>query len=177
MATATARTSDNEAGFGLLMLQGILNIVIGFLLLTNTGATLTVLVLILGIYWLIIGIVDLVTLFFDRTDWGWKLFTGILGVIAGLVIINHPLWSAALVPTTVALILGIQGLIIGAIAVYRSFKGAGIGSAILGIISILFGLLILNRPLLSAAALVWFLGIIGIVGGVASIILAFQRRK
>ncbi len=176
MATA-AINAKADGAWGLVLLQGILSIVIGFLLLTNTGATLSVLVVLLGIYWLFIGIVDLVSLFFDRTMWGWKLFTGILGVIAGLVIINHPLWSSAVVPATAALILGIDGLIIGGIAIYKSFNGAGWGSAILGVISVIFGLLIISRPLLSAVALVWVLGIFGIVGGVAAVIAAFQMRK
>ena len=37
----------------------------------------------LGFYWLIGGIMEIVSLFVDRTAWGWKLFMGIVSIVAG----------------------------------------------------------------------------------------------
>ncbi|UCC53304.1 MAG: DUF308 domain-containing protein, partial [Anaerolineaceae bacterium] len=63
----------------LILLEGILAIIIGILLFTSTTQTLAVLVVFLGLYWLIKGIFDIVSLFVDHTAWGWKLFIGIIG--------------------------------------------------------------------------------------------------
>src|SRR5215469_11143318 len=100
----------------ILLIEGIAAIIIGILLFTDTDQTVFTLTLFLGIWWFIGGIIDLITLFFDRTAWGWRLFSGILGIIAGLIIIRHPMWAALLVPASLAWLLGIFGVVIGIMA-------------------------------------------------------------
>jgi uncharacterized membrane protein HdeD (DUF308 family) len=108
--------------------------------------------------------------------WGWKLFAGILGIIAGIIIIQHPIWSTILVPTVAIIILGIDGIIIGIVSLVQAFKGGGWGVGILGVLSILFGLILVANPLIGAAALPWVLGIFGIFGGLFAIVMAFRLR-
>ncbi len=63
--------------------------IIGIMLLTKyRQTTAIVLVQILGLYWLMRGIFDIVSIFVDHTAWGWKLFMGIIGIIAGIVILR-----------------------------------------------------------------------------------------
>src|SRR6266702_3648835 len=83
----------------LVMIAGITVFIVGLLLLISPGMILLVLVQLLGAYWLVTGILSLVSLCIDRTLWGLKLVSGILGVLAGLVVLRDPLWSAILVPT------------------------------------------------------------------------------
>jgi uncharacterized membrane protein HdeD (DUF308 family) len=59
----------------LLLMGGILNVIIGLLLLTAPVKTVLLLVLTLGIYWLVTGIFILVGMFVDQSAWGWKLFS------------------------------------------------------------------------------------------------------
>jgi uncharacterized membrane protein HdeD (DUF308 family) len=177
--TAAAMPMTEARGTGpwwLVLLEGIAALILGFLLLTNTGETVFVLVQFVGFYWLIDGIFRLVSIFIDRSDWGWKLAAGIIGIIAGLYVIRHPLWAAFAVPETAAVIVGILGIIMGAIALFQAFRGAGWGSGILGALGILFGLTIISNPMLSAVGLAWTLGILGIVGGIAMIFMAFRLR-
>ncbi len=109
--------------------------------------------------------------------WGWKLIVGILGVIAGLIVIQHPLWSALLVPATLVLILGIEGILIGVVRLVQAFMGAGWGAGILGVLSILFGLILAFNPLLGALSLPLVLGILGIILGIVAIVMAFRIRS
>ena len=64
------------------LVQGIAAIVLGILLLTYTGATSAILAGFIGFYWLIQGVVNLISMFVDHTMWGWKLFIGGLFIAA-----------------------------------------------------------------------------------------------
>lgn len=161
----------------LILLQGIAALILGFLLLTDPGMTVLVLVQFLGAYWFIDGIFRIVSIFVDRTGWGWKLFGGIVGILAGIFILRHPLWSAMLVPETIALLIGIMGVLAGGAQLYSAFKGAGWGQGILGALSIIFGILILFNPFGAALALPFVFGLLGIVAGIATIVTAFQVRR
>ena len=92
--TAEARAGEQQVPWWLVLVQGIAAIIVGVLLLIEPRMTTTILVQVMGIYFLVAGIVNLVSLFVDRTAWGWKLLLGVLGIIAGLMIIQHPLWSS-----------------------------------------------------------------------------------
>jgi uncharacterized membrane protein HdeD (DUF308 family) len=182
--TAAAVTTDSTTEGGrigmpwwLILLQGIAALVLGFLLLTDAGMTTLVLVQFLGAYWFIDGIFRIVSIFIDRTGWGWKLFGGIVGILAGIFILRHPLWSAFLVPETIALLIGILGILAGGAQLYSAFKGAGWGAGILGALSIIFGFLILFNPLGAALALPFVFGILGIVAGIAAIVMSFRVRR
>ena len=160
----------------LVLIEGIFAVIIGIMLLSNPKATTAVLVQVLGIYWFIAGILSIVSIFVDRTAWGWKLIVGILGILAGIIILQHPLWSTVLVPTTLVIVLGIQGMIIGIVGVIRAFQGAGWGTGLLGVLSFILGLYLLLNPLAAAIALPIVLGIFAIVGGILAVIQAFRLR-
>jgi uncharacterized membrane protein HdeD (DUF308 family) len=161
-----------------VLLEGIALVIIGILLITNTEQTVFTLVLFLGIWWFISGIFDLISLFIDRTGWGWKLFTGILGIVAGLAIIRHPLWAAFMVPATLVWVLGIFGIAIGIMALIRAFQGDGWGTGILGIASIVLGLIVLSANLGMAIATAIVVGALAaIAGGIAAIVYSFRLRS
>jgi uncharacterized membrane protein HdeD (DUF308 family) len=163
----------------LLLLGGILNIIVGILLLTNPARTVLALVWVLGLYWLIQGIFTLIGMFVDHSAWGWKLFMGILSILAGIVVLRHPIASTAVIPSILILLLGIQGVIVGIVSLIMAFRGGGWGAGILGAISIVFGIiLILNYANLGTVlAFIWVVGIFAIVGGGIQIVQAFQQRQ
>lgn len=161
------------------VIGGGLNIFLGFLLLTIPVKTVLVLVLVLGYYWVFSGILTLVYMFMDRHAWGWKLFSGLLSIMAGIYILSYPLISAVVIPAMVVLFLGIQGLIVGAISLFLAFKGGGWGAAIMGILSVIFGgVLIANfASLSSVVTLVWVVALFSLIGGALEVIQSIMQRN
>ncbi len=161
----------------MVLLEGLAAVIVGVLLLTSPGITTLVLVQVLGFYWLIVGILALVSLFVDRSLWGWKLCSGLLGILSGLVIIRHPLWSALLIPTLLVIVLAVQSLLQGVIKMVEAFRGGGFGAIVLGILNILLGVLLLSAPLTAAFVLPLVVGIFALIGGVAAIFGAFRLHS
>jgi uncharacterized membrane protein HdeD (DUF308 family) len=177
MTSATAAFGKQERAmpWWIPLIEGIALIIVGILLFTNTAAATEVLVLVLGIYWLIAGIMELVSLFIDRSAWGLKLLGGIIGIWAGLLILQHPLRGALALGFAIVIILGIQALILGVINLIQAFRGAGWGIGILGVINIIFGIILLGNVWV-AAILPWVLGGLAIVGGIVAIVMAFRMK-
>ncbi|HEY7131369.1 MAG TPA: HdeD family acid-resistance protein [Candidatus Limnocylindrales bacterium] len=170
-------TTDTDLPWWLYIVQGIALLVLGVLALSAPGATLVVLVQLVGIYWLVSGIVTLVGLVGDRTAWGWKLFAGIVGVLAGIAIVAHPLWASVLVPTTLVLVIGIFGIVNGAMMIFASFGRRRWTGVILGIFGVFLGLILVANPVIGAATLPFVIGAFALVGGVMSIGTAFYERR
>ena len=126
MTTAPAAFEKQKRSmpWWLVLIQGILLVVVGILLFTNTGATVVVLAQILAIYWLIAGVLELVSIFIDRSAWGLKLLGGIIGIWAGLFIINNPIGGTLAFGFAVVIILGIQALLLGITNIIQAFRGA-----------------------------------------------------
>src|SRR3954452_18657440 len=181
MATATAAVAAPARSltpWWLMLLEGIALVLIGIMLFTDTEQTVFTLVLFIGIWWFISGIFDLVSLFLDRTHWGWKLASGLLGIIAGIAIIRHPIWAAFLVPATLVWVVGFIGIAVGVMALIRAFRGAGWGTAILGVISIILGVVAFGANLgIAVATAIFATAIWSLVGGIAAIIYAFRLRS
>ena len=177
MTTASALPSQQSNIWWLFLLQGIAGIILGLMLLTAPGVTIVALVTFLGFYWLIMGILALVRVFVDRSvPWIWSLLIGIVGILAGIFVVRHPLLAALTVPTVIVIILGVEGLIMGVLEIIAGFKGGGIGSFILGVIYLLVGLLLLGSPMAAALAVPLVFGVLLLVQGVALIVWAFRVR-
>lgn len=177
MAASRIEAMKQAAPWWVLLLEGIAALALGILLILQPQMTTTLLVLVLGLYWLVSGILSIVRIFRDRSRWGLKLAAGILGIIAGLLALQFPLGVAIILQATVVVILGIIGLVVGLISIIEAFQGGGWGLGILGVISIILGFLLIFNPLQGAVSLPVVLGIIGIIGGVAVIIIAFRARS
>src|SRR5947209_4688881 len=130
----------------LVLLEGIAAVIIGLFLLMSPGITLLFLVQVAGFFWLFGGILRIVSIFVDSSLWGWKLIGGIIGVLAGILVLQHPIWSTLLVPAVYVIILGIQGIIVGVTSLVVAFSGGGWGAGILGVLSIVFGIILLLNP-------------------------------
>ena len=175
----TAMTKEAEAlgvPWWLVLIEGIALVIMGLLLLANPAQTAVILVQVVGLYWLIGGIFKIVSMFLDSSMWGWKLAAGIIGVLAGIIVLNHPLWSPLVVGGTLVIILGIQGIIFGVVGLMEAFKGAGWGAGVLGVVSILFGILFLFNVWAFTFSLPWAIGILALVGGVVAIVGAFKLK-
>ncbi len=172
----TAKAPQEAAPWWMVLIQGIAAIIIGILLLTNTAGTVLVLVQFMGIYWLISGLFSIVSMFIDSTAWGLKLLSGILGIGAGFVVLQHPLWSPLIVGSVLIIILGVEGLIIGVVNIIQAFRGGGLGIGVMGVLSIIFGIILLSNVWVATFSLPLVLGIFGIVLGIVAVVAAFRLR-
>lgn len=162
----------------IVLIQGIAAMIIGVLLLTNPLQTAAIIVWSVGLYWVITGVISLVRIFTDRGHTFWKLFSGIIGILAGWFLMTNVGDGAVVIfGVTVIIVLAIQGIIMGIVGLIEAFQGGGWGPGILGSISIIIGILLLGSPLGYAAVLPWVIGIFAIVGGIFAVIMAFRLRK
>lgn len=158
-----------------ILIDGIVAIILGVLLVTRPLSTVIALVFLLGWYWLISGVLGIITAFKDDTNRIWKAIFGIIGIIAGLAVILNPIVSGILVPTTMILIVGSLGIIMGAIGLIHGIKGDR-GAAVIGLLSIILGLLLVGSPLIAAAMLTYLLGGLFIIGGMTSAYIGIKMR-
>jgi uncharacterized membrane protein HdeD (DUF308 family) len=178
MTTAAQPTNPVQQFWWIALLQGICAIIIGALLVAEPAETFLALLPLIGIYWLVIGILSLVRIFIDRSvPWILSLLTGVIGVLAGLAVLRHPLLAAIMIPTVLIIVLGVQGLVMGILEIIEGFRGGGVWSFVLGIINILVGLLLLARPIAAALAVPFVFGILLLVQGLFLIIWAFRVRS
>jgi uncharacterized membrane protein HdeD (DUF308 family) len=189
MTKSAAKTQVSQAPaqpqrpWWLTLIGGVLAIVVGAILLWGNLVTQVktyfLLVEVLGIWWLVDGIFDIVHMFTDHTQWAWKLFIGVVSIIAGGYILMYPVLVGLELPALFVLILGIWGVIKGALMMVMAFKGGGGAYAILGIFAIFFGLILIAAYTVPGVGYVavWFAAIFGIVGGFFLIYRALQQRK
>src|SRR5436189_6466048 len=162
-----------------VLVEGIFALIFGILLITAPGSTFLFLVTVLGFYWLIRGIFSLIEIFIPNTGihWGWLLFMGILGIIAGVVVLRNLVYATAVVGTFIIVFLAVDGLIMGIMGLIRAFTGGGWGPGILGILTIIIAIFLFTNLLGAVLALPIVLGAFLIVGGIVAIFFSFRIRR
>ena len=126
MAKAVSMEPVPTTTWWIYLLEGIGAILIGLLLLMAPAATVVAITLFLGFYWLFVGVLELVRMFVDRSvPWYWSLLIGLLGIAAGLLVLNHPLFAAVILPATLVIYLGVLGIVIGPVLMLCSLEFVG----------------------------------------------------
>ena len=97
---------------------GVLSVIVGFSLLRTPFQAVEVMIFVLGIFWVSQGIVGFVTAFEVKQGRNWRLFSAILGVVAGIVVLVYPISSAL----TLALFGGIWLVILGITQIIAAFE-------------------------------------------------------
>jgi uncharacterized membrane protein HdeD (DUF308 family) len=108
-------------GWGWSLASGILDFILGLLLIINPQISIITLPLFVGfvvLYRSMMGIAWSIELKkFKISDWGWLLFIGILGVIFSFFLLWNPFFAGL----TVAIFTGISLIIVGTFHIYFSF--------------------------------------------------------
>jgi uncharacterized membrane protein HdeD (DUF308 family) len=167
-----------DDNWGWLLARGIIAILFGIMAMVWPGITAVALAVLWGCWALVDGVVNLVAGFQKgAAGKAWKIFFGVISILAGLVAIVHP-FDAALVLTW---ILGIW-FIVAAI-----FQGVGAFSStrtqprwmllVSAVLSLLIGILFVARPGTGVLSIVLWLGIVAIIWGIFLIFAAFAARR
>jgi uncharacterized membrane protein HdeD (DUF308 family) len=173
---ATALEIEKKYTNAIFLLGGIISLVFGILLIARTQGTIEVIMLLVGLWWLIKGLFDLLAIFIDKSQWGLKLLGGILGVIAGLLVLNFPLVGGAVYFSFMVILLGILGLLFGVVAIVAAFQGAGWGSGLFGVVSVIIGLLMIFNSLMTAQILLWIFAILLIIQGAVALFIGVTQK-
>jgi uncharacterized membrane protein HdeD (DUF308 family) len=98
---------------------GIFSIIVALIMIRNITTTIAVVGFILGVYWIIHGIIQFVMSVGDKTypARGWTIFMSIITVIAGIVVVAWPLKSL----TALAWLLGIWFIVLGILGIILAF--------------------------------------------------------
>lgn len=157
---------------------GIAAVVLGICLLVWPGRTLEVACVILGIYFLISGVVRVVSSIVEvGLPGGWRvlgILVGILLIIAGFVALRYVPASTATLAVMFTLVVGISWIMEGVMALAESWKAPGSGWAIAyAIISILAGFVLLCMPGAGTVWLIVFGGCAMVVMGIIAVVRAF----
>ncbi|MGE5376553.1 MAG: DUF308 domain-containing protein [Bacteroidota bacterium] len=181
-AASAVQTQTRQRPWWLTLISGILAVIIGATLLWGgLGAkvqTYMLLVTFLGIWWMVQGIFDIIAIFIDHSMWGWKLFIGIVSIMAGFYILSYPIVSAIALPKIFVLVLGIWGLMYGIILLIMAFQGGGWGAGILGVLGIIFGIALMANYYVvgMGLAMLWTAALFAFFGGFVMIFQAFKQR-
>jgi uncharacterized membrane protein HdeD (DUF308 family) len=135
----------------LVLTQGIAAVLVALVQLTQPGVdNLLTMLALLGVYWLLGGILELVDLALAGRRWAWRLAGASAGIAAGFVVLREPLWSTLLMPELLAPTMGWFGLAAGVVYLVRALAGGGRGALVLGAQSLALGVV----PLIGSPQLI-----------------------
>ena len=166
----------SQAPWWSILLEGIIAVVIGIFLLYEPIATTILLIQLLAIFWLAEGIVAVIGALIFTKDGKWKLLSGILSIIAGVVILMYPIISPYIVLKFLVIFIGVLAIVNGVVVLASVLKGGGWGMGVLGILSIVLGLLLLTNSLVGFLVLPWVFGFFLIIGGIGTVIWGMKMR-
>jgi len=109
----TFRADDASAGMRTLYaLAGALSILVGMLVLRDPLQTLLVIALLLGAWWIVSGVIDVVTSIAGGEQPGrwWRLAMGVISVVAGIVVLAAPGISLRVLEILLAVWLMVYGI-------------------------------------------------------------------
>jgi len=102
----------------LYALLGVLSLIIGLYALRHVLITIVALALLLGIFWVVNGTTELFTAISLREmpNRGWNIFAGILGIIAGIILLAYPGISVLTLAIVVSVWLIVYGMMLISVA-------------------------------------------------------------
>ena len=157
----------------------------GAALLLVPNKTLALAALLLGVYFVISGVVRIVSALVEPgLPGGWRVldvFVGILLTFGGVVVVRNYGMTGQTLALLITLMVGFGWIMEGVLSLVESWRIPHSGWAIAyAIISIIAGFVVLMSPLSSAVFMIIFGGCAMVVMGITSVIRAFtfgKRRK
>jgi uncharacterized membrane protein HdeD (DUF308 family) len=109
----------------LLALLGVLSFIIGIYALKHVNVTIAALALLLGIFWIVNGAIELFTAIGHREmpGRGWTIVLALLSIVAGIVVLAYP----DITLLALAVVLGIWLVALGIIEIALAFQLRSLG--------------------------------------------------
>lgn len=174
--TETEIREPSSSGWWLLFLVGLVSIVVGVVVLFKPGDSLETLAVIVGIFLLFNGIVELLASLMRSTqDRGLVALFGVLSAIVGILLIRHPVAGVEFVALLVGLWLITVGVIRFATAFYEYSHRFWHGFA--GALAMIAGVVIIVDSDIGYATLALLVGIGFIANGIGMTALGWGLKQ
>jgi uncharacterized membrane protein HdeD (DUF308 family) len=120
IVTAIADTRDSGGSRLFMAVLGLLSVIVGILFLRRTEDTVTTLAFLIGLFWVIGGIIEFFTAYTDEPSptRGWRIVMGVLAFAAGIVTLVVP----NLTLNVLAVIMGVWLMLYGILEIVLSFR-------------------------------------------------------
>jgi uncharacterized membrane protein HdeD (DUF308 family) len=117
---AIAESDDTAGSRWFLAVLGLLSVIVGILFLRHTEETVTTLAFLIGLFWVVGGIIEFFTAYSDYGSpaRGWRIAMGVLAFAAGIVTLVVP----HLTLNVLAVIMGIWLIIYGVLEIALSLQ-------------------------------------------------------
>ncbi len=164
----------------MFLFRGLAAIVFGILTLVWPKLSLSVLVLLFGVFAVISGITAVAAALRNTREqgWGFLLTQGILGILAGAIALIWP----GITALAFLYLLAAWAILTGVVEIVAPLSfpmsgGRAVLSVLTGLVSIVFGILIAAQPSSGLLAVVWLIGVYAIVFGIMYVAVYFQSRS
>lgn len=163
------------------VIRGVLAIVFGIVALIWPTQTAVVIAVLVGIFALVDGVVDLIEAIRYRgsAGVGVRVVLGVTSLVLGLIILLWPKTSLAVL----AILFAIWWIIIGALQIVANLQirhQAGrtwIWGVVAGALAVVFGIIVVVTPKVGVVTVIWIVGLWAILFGLLLVFLGFQLRK
>jgi uncharacterized membrane protein HdeD (DUF308 family) len=163
----------------MLITLGVIGVILGVMVLAWPAATVLVLAWLLGINFILAGIVSTVAGVSEEMSGGQRILTilfGLLSVLAGVVVFARPAHSLAIVAVVVGAFW-----VVGGIAEFIAGLAGRVESRVLaalsGLVSIVAGIAVIAWPGLTVLVLVWIAGLWMITFGIIRIVMGLRAPR
>ncbi|MFC4604043.1 HdeD family acid-resistance protein [Rhodococcus kronopolitis] len=164
-----------------VVLRGVIAIVFGIVALAWPQVTVHALVFVIGIYWILDGLVTAARAVAARSvtsGWMWWLLAAVVSVAAGIAVLVWPEITALVF----VYMVGFWAILIGVLEVLGAFQVRSAGGAhwgwllVAGIVAVVFGLVLVIFPGDGIIGLIKVIGVFAIIEGVLLLVAAWQVR-
>lgn len=167
---------------GTYAILGIAAIILGLALLIWPGATLKVAAIALGAYFVVSGMVRIVTAIVELgLPGGWRVLDILIGLmlsVGGVVMLKNAALSGATLAVLVTMVVGLGWMLEGVMALVESWRMPSSAWAVIyALLSIVAGFIVLFSPVSSTTWLILFGGCALVVIGIVAIVRAFTFGK
>jgi uncharacterized membrane protein HdeD (DUF308 family) len=167
--------AEPALGWWLFVVVGVASLAAGVILITKPSNSLATLAVVVGIFLLIDGVMELLSAIWRPAE-GRTLAVviGLLGVVVGIVLIRHPTHAV----NAIGLLIGLWLIAAGVVRMLRAFAAASpFLQAIIAIVETIVGIVVVSDPHIGYATLAILTGIWLVINGVGMIGLGFSVRR
>lgn len=167
---------------GTYAILGIAAVILGLALLIWPGATLKVAAIALGAYFVVSGVVRIVTAIVELgLPGGWRVLDILIGLmlsVGGVVMLKNAALSGATLAVLVTMVVGLGWMLEGVMALVESWRMPSSAWAVIyALLSIVAGFIVLFSPVSSTTWLILFGGCALVAIGIVAIVRAFTFGK